>query len=245
MYTLLLATLLLQPIWALPPPPSEQGLQVKLRANLENYTVAAETFPQALTKVAAQFEIPMGIEWIRTSATQREIRRSWRHTTVYGVVESLVKSQSGYDFAIANGVIHVFPKGALMDRSSFLNHRINKFEAKNEFAGVLSYRLRELLKRTISPPLPSSPALGTAGSIATGAGDRRITFRLVNASVRQILDKLSLATDFRIWIVTYPEDRTLTETGFRRVASLYTSSSVADNEQPVWAFLRWGDALPK
>ncbi len=243
MYTLLLATLLLQPIWAWPPPPGEQGLQVKLRARLENYTIIADSFPQALTKVAAQFEIPMGIEWIRTPATQREIRRSWRHTTAYGVVESLVKSQRGYNFGIANGVVHVFPQGALMDRSSFLNHRINKFEAKNEFAGVLSYRLRELLKRTVSPSLPSSPALGTGVSIATGAGDRRITFRLVNATVRQVLDKLGLATDFRIWIVTYPED--LTETGFRRVASLYTSSAVPDNEQPVWAFLRWGDALPK
>ncbi|HUE83856.1 MAG TPA: hypothetical protein VMM84_17265, partial [Pyrinomonadaceae bacterium] len=212
-----LALLLVSSNWTLPPLPERQGLQGKLETRLESYTVIADNFPQALTKIAAEFEIPMGIEWVRTPATLRKVERTWQRSTVHQVVASLVTSQPGYDFTIRNAVAHVSYRGALTDNSSFLNQRIGKFEAKNEFVGMVSYRLRELLKPIVGTPIPGEPGVGMAGSIATGAGDQRVSFRLVNATVREILDKLSLAADFKIWIVTYREDRTLTRNGFRRV----------------------------
>ncbi len=114
---------------------------------------------------------------------------------------------------------------------------------KNEFVRFASNDLRVRVGRIIRPP--TQPGLGIAGTMATGMGDRKVSFTLVNAKVRDILDKLSLAADFKLWIVTYPESRTLTKSGFRRTASLYTNNVVPDEEQPVWALLQWGDALPK
>ena len=216
-----------------------------MKAELEHYEVAADNFPHALARVAAQFQIPMGIEWISTPATQREIKRSWRSSTVYEVMKSLIKNQAGYDFIIKHGVVDVFPRGAPTDKSDFLNHRVPKFGAHNEFGRIVSNRLREVMRRTISPVPTPGTGVGFAGSSAVGIGDKQVSFALMNASAREILDRLILATDYKIWIVTYPENRTLTKTGFLRVASFYSDIPVPDEQQPVWTFLRWQDALGK
>ena len=70
-------------------------------------------------------------------------------------------------------------------------------------------------------------------------GDRKVTFKLENVTVRDVLDKLSLAADFKFWVVTYPEKATLTARGFYRTLSLYTGL-VPDEDQPVWHLLQWG-----
>ena len=40
-------------------------LQTKLETNVQDYTLREGSFVQALAHVATEFEIPMGIEWIR------------------------------------------------------------------------------------------------------------------------------------------------------------------------------------
>lgn len=241
--SILFLMLLLQPVWVSQPSEEPQSLQRRLQVNLEQYTLSADTFLQALTKVATQFEIPMGIEWVQAPVSLRNVNLSWQRVTVYQVVKSLVESQPGYEVEISNGVVHVFPRGSPRDPHNFLNLRIDKFKVQNEPVAVANHRLHALVKRIVSSPPPSPPGAGEAGSIATSTDDRQVSLELENATVRDILDKLILAGVFKIWIVTYPESPALTKAGFRQVLSLYRSS-VPGEEAPVWALLRWGVEPP-
>lgn len=71
-------------------------------------------------------------------------------------------------------------------------------------------------------------------------GDERISLSLRNVRVRDILDRLSLATGLKIWVVTYPERFRISKGGFRQTEAFHTDKGVADEEQPLWVFLPWG-----
>lgn len=248
-YALLLITLVL-PRWDLPQPSNTKQLRTKLQRRVDNYSLSAPTLLQALTKVASQFEIPMGIEWVKEPSTMRPVLFSRKHATVYQIIESLVNSQRGYRFDVGDEIVHVSPRRSSKSPHSFLDMRINRFDVQHEFVAVASYRLRRLVnvpvmsRRDTSPSntTPGSPSSGsgTAGSITSGSGDRRVSLKVRNATVRTILDRLCLAADLRIWVVTYPPRFTTTKDGFRRTAALHTDVSVPDDEQPMWVFLPSG-----
>lgn len=237
--TLLLAILPLQPTGTLYPSAEPQELEKLLQSKVEHYTLSEDTFLQALTRVAAEFEIPMGIEWVKSPTTLRRFERSWRNLSIYQILKSVLKAQSGYELQISNGVVHVFPRGALVDKGSFLNLRIDKFEVENHFGAFASYELHNRVHLIVSPPTTVSPEGGWGASITSGTGDRRINLKLQNVTVRDVLDRISLATDLNIWLVTYPEKAPLTARGFYRTLSLYTDV-LADDQQPVWHLLPWG-----
>ena len=244
-----LALLLLQPTCVSHRPAESRGVQIKLQAKITNYTLTADTFLLALTRVCGKFEIPMGIEWVKSPKTLRNVNHTWQHATVYRVIESLVRGQPGYSFEVRNGVVHVFPKGALRDRHNFLNIRIEQFEVQNEHIAVASrLRLYPLVHHVVSPPVgatsPESEG-GTGYHISTGSGDERVSFKSRNITVRGILDRFSLAAGLKIWIVTYPEKPTLTVAGFRRTGSLYRDAPLPDEYQPLWEFLPWGVEPPR
>lgn len=231
--------LLFQPAWALRPSLESQELQSSLQAKVEEYTISEGSFLQALAKVAAEFEIPMGIEWIKAPAALKKVNLSWRHTNVYQIIKSLVEGQVGYDFTAKNGAVHIFPKDSRTDKRNFLNLRMEKFEVDNEFVGIASRRLRDRVRRIVSPPPPPRPGAGYAGSMATGWGDRRVSFKLKKVTVRDVLDKLILSADLKVWIVTYTEKPGLTQGGFRNVLAV-DGTAIAEQEQPVWGLYLWG-----
>lgn len=226
-----------------------QGLQRKLQTRVENYRLSEDSFLQALTKVASQFQIPLGIEWVKGPSTMRSFHLSIKRATVYQVIESLVKN-SGYRLEIKKSIVHVFPRGSLTDRRSFLNVPIKRFEVQDEFVAVAARRLRNMVngdarQRHTSKPTTRNPdkwsqGTGTGGSAATGLGDERISLKLQNVRARDILDSLSLAAGLKIWVVTYPRRFITTEGGFRRTAAMHTDIDVADEALPIWVFLRWG-----
>jgi hypothetical protein len=236
-HTFFLAVLLLQVPLASHPSTESETLEGKLRVRLRHYTLDEETFLQALTRFAAEFEIPVGIEWSRTPATLQRVRVSWQDVTVHQVIESLVRSQPGYDFEISGGIVHIHPRETLGDARNFLNLGIDQFEVNNEFVGMASRRLRERIRRTLGHSRPPKPGVGEAGSMATGLGDRKISLKLQNVAVRHVLDKLILVADFRVWIVTY-SPTALTESGFRQVSSP-EGNLLPEREQPVWSLLVW------
>jgi hypothetical protein len=232
----LLVLLLTQPVQVSQSLAARQELDKKLVTHIETYDLSADTFLQALTKVAAQFQLPMGIEWVKAPAHLTKVNFSWQQATVYQILESVVKSQPGYDLDISNGMVHVSPRGFLTDPHNFLNLRVDEFGVQDEFIGVASRRLRDLVRRIVSPPA-SFPLEGEAGSLATGMGDHRVSFKLKDAAVRDILDRLSSAADLKVWIVTYPQEPRWTPSGFRRTISLYRAGPIPDEYQPEWIFL--------
>jgi hypothetical protein len=150
-----------------------QGLQRKLQTRVENYSLSADSFLQALTKAASQFQIPMGIEWVKEPSTSKSVHLSMKRATVYQVIEALLKG-SGHRLEIKRDVVHVFPRGFLSDRRSFLNVRIKRFEVQDEFVTVAAGRLRNIVKRGASQrhtnATQGKPDIWSPG---TGTGEAR------------------------------------------------------------------------
>lgn len=130
-----------------------------------------------------------------------------------------------------------------------MNIRIEKFEVQNEHIAVASrLRLYPLVHHVVSPPVAATSSGsegGTGYHISSGLGDERVSFKLRNVMVREILDEFSLAAGLKIWIVTYPEKATLTGAGFRRTVSLYSVAPLPDEYQPLWEFLPWSVEPPR
>lgn len=222
-------------------PPAAQLNRV-MQTRVERYELSTDNFLEALTKVAADFDIPIGIEWVRESEAFRPVKLSVRATTVQGILGSIVKAQSGYTFAADNGIVHVFRRDLLTDSHNFLNLRIANFEVKNELGGMASRKLQAIVKRMVGPPRSAPRGAGEGGSYAGPVNEERVTLSIREATVRDILDKLVLTSDFKVWVVTFTGADGMTDTGFRRTATLMTSQPVRDDEQPVWELLTWDDA---
>src|SRR5712692_74379 len=224
---------------------STQAIQAKLQSRVSTYSLRSEDFAHALITFADHFELPMGIEWVRSPETLRNVNLSWRDLTVSQMLQAIVNSQPGYKVETSGGIIHVFPEATHSSRQNFLNLKISSFKLRNQVVEVASHRLRDLVRPQVSPAEPKSQASrGFAYSQATNLDDPRFSVSLEDANVRQVLDKLITASDRKIWIVTFfPEGRS-TSVAYLRTTTLWTNAMVPDSEQPVWDLLRWSDPIP-
>src|SRR6266849_6724312 len=184
--------------------PRLDDLTVKLSKRVTNYNLGVYSFVEALVHVSSEFEIPMGIAWVNTPAAKAEMAFTWKDATVQQVIEAISKTQPGYQVQLRNGVVHVFSPGSIPERENFLTWKIKAFEMHNENADWASRKLHDL----ITPRKYAGSSMGTTAL--------EITVELKNSSVEDILDALALASDRKIWIVTFSTDPTLTPTGFRR-----------------------------
>jgi hypothetical protein len=89
---------------------------------------------------------------------------------------------------------------------------------------------------------PELAGIGYIGSIVSGYGDRHVSLKLTNPTVRDVLDALCLAADLKVWLVGYTPSPTKTSAGFRRTASLWEENvaEVADFQQPYISMHVWG-----
>lgn len=86
--------------------PRTDDLSAKLSKRVSSYNLGTVNFIQALLKVSSDFQIPMGISWVNTSATRASSSLSWKDAPVREVVETIVKTQPGYRVQMRNGVVH-------------------------------------------------------------------------------------------------------------------------------------------
>jgi hypothetical protein len=220
-------------------------LDVKLHTSVHNYQLQAGNLVEALTRVATDFNIPMGIEWVNTSSARVKINLSFKDATVEQVLNSIVSGQPSTKIVIKSGIIHVFMPGLVPDRENPLKLTINKFEVHDVPTEAASLQLHETVKRTLFSPKPQQGFRGgVAGSGASNLDDPKISVTLRNATVEDVLDALALASARKIWIVTFSDAPSLTSAGYRRTLGLWTNSPAPDDDQPVWDMLHWGDGTP-
>jgi hypothetical protein len=210
------------------------------------YTLREPDFVHALAATASKFNLPIGIEWARSPETLRKVNRSWENTSVQQILTSIVDSQPGYRLDVDNGLVHVYLNKMSPEKKDFLNLKVDRFELRHEVLETGSRKLHEVIKSKITPVQPQSqrPA-GMGYSQAANIGDPEFNLSLQNASVRQIIDQLALASDRKIWIVTYTQDAIDPATGYRRTMTLWNNSKIPDSEQPIWDMFRWNDRIPQ
>ena len=221
-----------------------QSLPAKLAAVTSAYSLDAAGALEALVKVAGDFRLPMGIECIKVNRITAPFTRSWRDTTPSAILDDIVKAYPQYQFEVGNGVVHVFPVTMKGNRADVLNTRIGMFEVHDQLVSSAAYwDLAARVRKIMEPPGPNGPS-SMAGSILSGLGDGRVTFRIEDPTVRDVLDKLCLSAGLKIRVVAYPPEASLTRGGFLKTISLLESGLRDDRDFiPSWEFLPWGSRV--
>lgn len=215
-----------------------QSVRRKLDTPVRNYSISEPTFVDALAAVASRFKIPIGVELVATPSVLQPVKRTWRKATVIEILTSLVSGEKGYRLHVSNGIVHIFQESLVHQRSNFLNTHVKRFQVLNVGAAVARLRVWEIVNKEFQPPKPLRP--GPHGTITTGAGrfgDQTFSLDLHNTTVREILDRISLSSNYPIWVVAFAPGEALTPTGFRRTASPTTGKS----HELGWEMLRWGE----
>ena len=237
----LLAVLLLTPAKA-PAQPDTTELQAKLDARVSQFSLSANGLLDALASASKQFQLPIGVEWVRDKQAVRALNRTWSDETVRQILRSIVNEYPDYDFGVEHGVVHVFRRDLVNDSQNFLNLKVpDFFEVRQEIGGLTNQRLRSVVQDIVSPRnLP--PGAGEGGSYTSGnVRETPLTLTLRGATVREALEKLAAVSQHHIWVVTFSDTTELTPTGFRRTETLWHPAPFPNTQQPMWDFLAWGE----
>ena len=230
---------------SVPGPNSEESVELRatLQAPVEGYSVTANTFIDGLLEATGRFKFPIGIVWVRKTSELKPIHISWGDATVEQIVQDIVRVQAGYEVDVRNAVVHVRPRGTISDKENFLKLRISRFDVQNQVAETASKRLGMLVNLEVNAPKPPAAGQVKGGVLfeqGVEVGDPRISISLKDVTVEGVLDSISLASPFKVWLVTFDVDNSLTPGGFRRTVSPVTGKAVPDEYQPVWELLKWG-----
>jgi len=215
-------------------------LAPRLHTTVPDYSVSNTDMVRALLDVASRNQIPMGIEWGKLRSG-RKVNVSLRGANVADIIQAVVNTEPGHVLDVNGEMVHVSYGGSRTDATNFLNKRIPKFDAENEYVPIALAKLRNVAGTVISPPLVQPR--GTFVHVPI-TDEQRVTIHLRDATIREILDILSLASDHKVWAVTFPADLGLTPSGFRRTRSLWNNTPIADEQQPVWDRFDWKQKLP-
>ena len=231
---LVLTAMLISGIRCLPQSEKPDDLNQKLSVRAPDGRVEG-AFVECLGETARAFNIPMGISWVNTPSGQRKRAVEYKDATVLEIIQDIAKTEPGYEIRIANNVVHVETED-IPANQNFLYLNIPQFSATGYVAAVATAGLQRLLNQQIAP----NPAKGYGGSIFHNSSDPKLNLQFTNASVEEIIDAIAVASDQKVWVVTFEEQLDhLIPSGFRRTQSLGSTAFVPDEAQPVWGIFRW------
>lgn len=223
-----------------PPAP----IPISITERVPTYSLEANTFIEALLQVSNRFRFPMGVEWIKSVETAKPIQLSWTDATVTEIIQKVVSTQSGYDWKMEDGVIHVFQRSIMQDSRNPLNVTIESFDKDPETVGWANNDLWVMVSKIVRHP----EWTGRGGSVIGYPGEPKYSFAANNVPARSILNQivkagLPMATVpmNRIWVATYPDPPKLNRLGFLEPFPSYQSG----NEPAFWVVMGWGHLPPK
>jgi hypothetical protein len=229
----ILGVICLSPISLLATP--SQDFEAKLGKRPPGYELGSINFVEALVRVSCDFQIPLGIAWINAPKEKEKVPFAWKQATVQEIIQSIVGSDPNYQVQFKNGVIRVFPAGTIPDAQNFLQLKIKQFDVVDSNIDLALLKVRALI----------NPAKQVGFSVGGEPNEPKITLRLKDSTIADILDAMVLASPRRIWIVVFSSDTNPTAAGFRRTAVLWDGlSAVSEKNEPALNLLRWGDKIP-
>jgi hypothetical protein len=120
------------------------------------YSVEAQSTLAALIKVAGDFRLPMGIEWIKPAESGQHIVRSWQGTTAREILRELAAAKPGYEVTVSGAVVHVEPPELRSDLRNILNAPIGDFVGENQYIAFASESLEGLAAPPYGPTIASA-----------------------------------------------------------------------------------------
>jgi hypothetical protein len=210
---------------------------------VQNYSLDANSFIDALLKMSAQFQFSLGVEWVKSANTLKSVRVTRSHTTVTEIIQAVVSRYAGYEWRNEDGVVHVFQRDLIDDSRNPLNITIESFELTNTVAWANLILFHKIQRRVWKPE-----SSGIVASVLGSLDGPVFNFATRNAPARSILNKIVMAgsttsapTAKRVWIATFPENPPRSRTGFLEVVPMWNPTFVPNENQPFWILLPWGD----
>jgi hypothetical protein len=207
---------------------------------VQNYSLDADSFIDALLKISARFQFPLGVEWVKSADTLKPVQISRNHTTAADMIQAVVSINAQYGWRQENGVIHVFDTALLDDTRNPLNINLKSFgfsDCRPMIAREAEVYLNMRLRDVVAPKI----GVGWGASIGSSPDEPKLQLPCNDVSVRYVLNKIIAATKQHIWVAAFPEKITFTPTGFLEEVPMYLPGS----DQPFWILLRWGDPPPE
>lgn len=166
--------------------------------------IKGETVEGVLATLSRDYGIPIGIEleYQKLSAPLRKIDLNLPETNVKEFLDSVIAKDPRYTWKLEGGVIHVRPltgRDALL--TSLLDTRISHFAFTE---GATRYRIfSDLLSAPeiqtqliVADVVPLFILIGSMQKIGKG-----ISFEESNLTLREMLDRIILETDIKMWVL--------------------------------------------
>jgi hypothetical protein len=218
-------------------PPIQAQNQIRQNREGPADSLQASSFIDALIKIATRFEIPLAVEWVQSADTLRPVRLEPTETSAAAMLDAVLATHKGYSWQLENGILHVFERSLAGDSRNPLNVAVGTFPEVPVTVPYADNFLFETVREVARPTgLP-----GIADDVNRYSSELTFRIQAHNDSVREILNKIIVASKMKIWIATFPESQPLTRKGFLEVTPMFDSRYVKAYNQPFWIFLRWGD----
>jgi hypothetical protein len=150
---------------------------------VQNYSLEANNFIDALLKISAQFQFPLGVEWVKTADTLKPVRFSRNRTTVKDIIQAVVSMYAGYDWRTEDGVVHVFQRDLVKDSRNPLNITVKTFGWNHKMIFSEANSLLAQLVGQVVDPLPIGRGIG--GSFPSGVGEPTFYLNARNSGCAQ------------------------------------------------------------
>jgi hypothetical protein len=200
---------------------------------VQSYSLEANCFIDALLKLSARFQFPLGVEWVKSADTLKPVRFSQTHTAVADVIQSVVSMHAGYDWRTEDGVVHVFQRDLAKDSRNPLNITVKEFGWNHKMIFSEANSLLAQLVGQVVNPLPIGRGVG--GSFPSGVGEPTFDLNIRDGPARSILNRIVTVSKVNIWVATFPSVADPNPSGFLQ------PTGAQNNTGPFWTMLRWGD----
>ena len=178
-----------------------QTLEEKLALRVDTFNSGTKAVPLQLIEVAQRFNIPMGIEWSDDVQDMAPSPIHIRDTTVRHLLYQILAGQPGYEFRLADGVVHIFATRPLDDPRNFLNIRLREFSLEKATMAAATYYLWGAIISHLHPHGGGFGGGWGGNSIYKDFDVPKITFSRRDLTVRQALSKIVVEQGNALWVV--------------------------------------------
>jgi hypothetical protein len=148
---------------------------------VQGYSLEANSFIDALLKLSARFQFPLGVEWVKSADMLKPVRFSQTHTTVKDIIQSVVSMHAGYDWRTEDGVVHVFQRDLAKDSRNPLNITLDSWPCRREMiAREVEFYLDMGVRAVVAPKIESG---GWGASFGSNPADPKFQFNCTDVSV--------------------------------------------------------------
>lgn len=154
----------------------------------------------ALFQLGQEEGVPLGIEYVDREALEKPISVKLDQTTVGEIVAELLGEKEAYSWRVREGVLTVSHESVVSGRENLLDHVLPEFSVPRCSVGEASHLLHMVLDLELHPQIQ-----GFAGDYSPGDSQSLIgPFKLRNAPVWRVLNRLVSANKKAAWIVQVP-----------------------------------------